>query len=680
VSQTYVASRGAARGVDVPADYFPFRRKVRTIVQVYDVLRHTSQFHFEKTFNVGARSSQNDRKFVVTWPEPMNALTELYTQGSRRDGRIELAGLNDAQRQQVPYNQRQQLFGRDESILCEHSFAERDPQDVVQLRRALQSGSGISLFGDEVSAALKGVFDFNFSRYRREYREFYRVAHLSAFNVFQDTASRYVDPIIGKEEVGTDIYPDGVHFSITRMHHLGNRLIVLPARQKIGDIGVGGGNQRVGASGLGSRGQNIYGNVPYYRGGLAFWVKFEFDGDDPVFSGLLACTQVIKEVVPAAQDYTGSEGTQFFIFKNTKGQLRVVRMYYHQAFPEAGGGEGGGDGGLVQLFPDPGLGEGDEQSAGAQNPIFENLDQQKTISRADLVVDVSHFKAHEWHHIALDWDDQNPAFPIRIYIDFAPVQQGGGRPFRPQQLVDGTANSWCRLNQRQPIDGLQIGGIVRHQGVADAGVFKWYTSSARVPGGGAGVRVESPTVKRIIANATIDEFIVYEGTFPQVKRYYATTSVGAGYFTQLPGEYANLFEIPLPADVDHVILKSFDWTSYYPATYTDSLTQSSARPLDTPPITCELYYNSAQGALPPAFDEPWRRPSVRNQVAGRRVYRRQTGIEGVNADFVYKFRLQGARSIFGNTAGGVVQTPVIDDVTLSYYLPNPKVLLQEDAD
>ena len=28
----------------------------------------------------------------------------------------------------------------------------------------------------------------------------------------------------------------------------------------------------------------------------------------------------------------------------------------------------------------------------------------------------------------------------------------------------------------------------------------------------------------------------------------------------------------------------------------------------------------------------------------------------------------------------MVQTPVLDDVSLSYYLPNPKILLQEDVD
>ena len=670
-TRTVVANRAGAE--EVPADLHPFRRKIRTVVKIFEVLRHTNQFHFEKTFDVGARSSKSDRKFIQTWPEPMNALTELYTQGTRRDGRVELAGLLDARRQQSPYSARSQMFGRDPSILAEHSFSERDPQNVSRLRRSLQ-GSGVSFFGDEVGDALKGVYDLNYSRYQRKYREFYRLKHLQNLNVFRgNAAAQYTDPIVGKEEIGTDLFPDGFNSSLFRQQHLGNRLLVLPARQRIGDVGLGGGNIRIGSAGVGSRGQNQLGNVPYYRGGIGFWVKFEFDGDDPVFSGLLGCTQVIREVLPASQEFSGSEGSQFFLFKNTRGQLRIVRMYYHQAFPEAGGV--GGAAGSVKLFPDPGGDAGGAPNQG-ENPILEHLDQQKIISRADIVADIKHFKAHEWHHIAMDWDDANPVFPIRLYVDFKEVTTGG-TPKRAQQVIDGTANSWVRLNHRQPIDGLMVGGIVRAQGVADAGVFKWFTTSAK-SGGGGGVTTVMPTVKRILANATIDEMIVYQGTFPQVKRHYGGNA-GAGYFTQRTGEYANLFEVPLPSGVDSVALRSFDWTSYYPTTYTDSLPNSNAVQLVNTPIECEVFFRTPT-ALPPRLREPWRTPNVPSLIASRRAHRQETGLKGQSAEFVYKFFMKGSKSLSGNTAGGVVQTPVLDDVTLSYYLPNPKILLQEDVD
>ncbi|MEE3198409.1 MAG: hypothetical protein VX254_00130 [Planctomycetota bacterium] len=657
-----------------PADLYPFRRKIRTVVKVFDVLRHTNQFHFEKSFRARGLTSTNDRKFVQTWPEPMNALTELYTQGSRRDGRIELAGLLDGRRQQTAYNSRTQMFGLDPSILAEHSFSERDPQNVSRLRRSLQ-GSGVSFFGDEVSDALKGVFDFNFSRYQKKYREFYRLKILQNLNVFRgNRASQYVDPIVGKEEIGTDLLPDGLNTSLFRMQHLGNRLLVLPARQRIGEVGLGGGNIRIGSSGVGSRGQNIIGNVPYYRGGIGFWAKFEFDGDDPVFSGLIGCTQVVKEVLPAPQEFSGSEGSQFFLFKNTTGQLRLVRMYYHQAFPE-GGAAGGAAGAGGRLHPDPGS-DADGAPNQGENPLLEHLDQKKIISRADIVADIRHFKAHEWHHIAFDWDDDNPVFPIRLYIDFKEVTTGG-TPRRAQQLVDGEANSWVRLNQRQPIDGLMVGGIVRNQAVPDAGVFKWFTTTAKT--GRGGVTVAAPSVKRIIANATIDELIVYQGTFPQVKRYYGANA-GAGYFTQRTGEYANLFEVPLPPGVNSLTLRSLDWTAYYPTTFTDSLPNSTAVQVRSTPLECDVNFNTVGARAPRLSGEPWRSPSVPSPVANKKILREQVGVKGANAELVYKFYLKGSKSLSGNTAGGVVQTPVIDDVTLSYYLPNPKILLQEDVD
>ena len=666
----------AGRKIDDNAllDYFPFRRKIRSIVKVWDVLRHTNQLHFEQAFNVGAKSSKNDRKYVVTWPEPMNALTELYTQGSRRDGRVELAGLLDGRRQLSSFSTRETLFsGADQTIRAEHSFSERSSQNVSQLRRALQ-GKGLSLFGDEVSNALKGVFDFNKSVYRSTYKEFYRLSRMQAIGAFRGNVSgQWADPVVNKEEIGTDLFPDGFNTSILRMQHNGNRLLVLPARSRIGET-TGGGDPRIGASGLGTRSQNDLGNVPYYSGGLAFWVKFEFDARDPVFSGLIGCTQVIREVRPAAQDFTGSEGTQFFIFKNTSGQLRVVRMYYHQAFLEGTSSGGGGDAGVARLFPDPGV-ENSVSGQSPDNPILENLDPQKIVSRSDLVVDIRHFKAHEWHHIALDWADNNQSQPIRLWIDFEPVEQGG-IPQKAQQIVDGTANSWVRLNEEQPKDGLQVGGIVRVQGVADAGVFKWYTNTTRTATGG-GVQPVAPSVKRILGNATIDEMIVYVGSFASVKRHYGNVG-GAGYFTLRPGEYANMFSIPLPPEVNSAVLRSFDWTSYYPTTFTDADPGSVPRQLKTDFIECELWYRSGGEASPSRFSEPWRTPQVVSRIAGRRAYRKASaGQKGAGAEFVYDFTLPGGRSPSG---GGVVQTTVLDDVTLSYYLPNPKILLMEDAD
>ncbi len=661
-----------------------FERQARTVVKIFDVLRHTNQFQFERTFQTGARSSKSDRKYVVTWPDPMAALTELVSGGSLRDGRVEVAGLLDGRRLEAPIHQRTQLLRNYPALVMAHDFQDRPPTSISRLQRVVSQGAS-SRLTDEFTEAVREVLNPPFSRLNpTQNAKYVSRAEIQRLGGQANVEAQVYDPLVNQEVIGTDLFPDGLSSSLLRAAHLQARVLWLPARNRVG-FSSGDGNPQFGASGRGSRGTNILGNVPYYKGGLAFWVKFDFDGDDPVFSGLLGCTQVIKEVSPSASDYSGSEGTQFFVFKNSKGQLRIVRMYYHQAFLAAAGGEGSAGGGAdtgtgIRLFPDPGTGDaaGGGAPGGTQNPILQELDPKKIISRCDTTpVDVSHFKAHEWHHIAVEWDDDNPVNNVKLHIDFQDMREEAANRF-PQARVDSTANSWVRLNERQPRDGLMVGGIIREQGVSDAGVFKWFTNTTATEGG-SGVEVIARNVKRILANATIDELVCFEGTFAAVKQYYGASG-SPGYFSQQPGEYTNLFEIPLPPDVDSVLLRSFDWTSYYPTTYTDSRLNSVPQRLQATPITCELNYLSGNSAPPSQFLEPWRRPSVQNDAAGRTVYRRETGLKGNNAELTYKFRLVGSRAAFGNTAGGVVQTPVIDDVTLTYFLPSPKILSQEEVD
>ncbi len=174
----------------------------------------------------------------------------------------------------------------------------------------------------------------------------------------------------------------------------------------------------------------------------------------------------------------------------------------------------------------------------------------------------------------------------------------------------------------------------------------------------------------------------YEGTFPGVKPYYGSTGA-PGYFTNQQGEYANLFEIPLPPHVNYAVLRSLDWTSYYPTTYTDSLPNSIPQQVrrDSSRITCEVIYLPAgSGALPGPFTDPWRAQEPVSRIGGRKIARRQIGTKGNNAELVYKFRMRGTQAIGGNTAGGYVGSPVSDDVTLTYFLPNPRILLQEEVD
>jgi hypothetical protein len=50
----------------------------------------------------------------------------------------------------------------------------------------------------------------------------------------------------------------------------------------------------------------------------------------------------------------------------------------------------------------------------------------------------------------------------------------------------------------------------------------------------------------------------------------------------------------------------------------------------------------------------------------------------MNAELVYEFKMLPGKVMAGPFAGASVQTPVIDDVTLTYYLPDPKILVYEE--
>jgi hypothetical protein len=97
-------------------------------------------------------------------------------------------------------------------------------------------------------------------------------------------------------------------------------------------------------------------------------------------------------------------------------------------------------------------------------------------------------------------------------------------------------------------------------------------------------------------------------------------------------------------------------------------------------VTCQVFPGRDNV---PTFVAPWSaglRNSV-NPVANRKLARRQTeGNIGNNAELVYQFKLPPGKVQAGPLAGGAVQTPILDDVTLTYFLPDPKILLQEEAE
>ncbi len=657
------ASSGAGSAGDVR--FRPiYQRPMRTVIKVFDVLRHTSQFHFEKTFVTNDRSSRSHRRNIVTFPDSMAALTDVVTGGSLRDGNVSLSNFNDARRNQTPPASRRQIYQANPQVIAAHGFQDRDDASYNQLRR-LQGVGGAA--GQAFNDELRKVFNFPYARKGKLLQDIYTSQELKTGLGYLDQFQINNDPQVNTETIGSDLFPDGFNMSLFRSSHLGGRFLMLPAHQRMGTSTRGGPGVQVGA---GFR-QDVNGNVAYYNGGLAFWVKFEFDGDDPVFSGLIGCTQVVEDVGQKPQD---SEGSQFYIFKNTDGWLRIVRMYYHQAFPEGGSGEGG-DGGGSELWPPVGTGEetGGTNTPG-ENPILEFLDDRKIVARADYLIDVRKIRAREWHHIAVDWNDSTPAQALQVHFDFE--KHEGGGPYVRQEETGDRPTAWTRLNCRRPRDELFIGGFIRSQGAAEFGVFKWFTNITEATAG-QGISVVRESLKRILANATIDEFITYEGTFPSVRNYYGTGGV-QGYFSHQPGEYANVFEVPLPPEVDSVALRSFDWTAYYPAMFTTH--DGQVHRVNTQHMRCQI--TTGRTNIAP-FDEPWgvSRRTAWNPVSNKILQRRESkGLIGMNAELVYQFNIFPGKVQSGSLAGGSVHSPVLDDVTLTYFLPVPKILLQEEAE
>ncbi|MBN1419921.1 MAG: hypothetical protein JXP34_14165 [Planctomycetes bacterium] len=629
-------------------------KKVRSVVKIYDVLRHTTQEQFEKPFREGQYSSEMGKPFgrtgILSYPMPMVGLTEYATTGSGGDGYLMLAGMVDEQKMRMPEATRNTYYQSFQNVLLSHGFFDRDPQSKGKIRQLARSGALLTYFEQigegNITARdlLADIWDPEYARDRRlRYR--YNLQRLGGLINVDDPGApaeerRITEPRVGSTQTySSNLMPDGIHNSILETNASGAGFLLLPASQLRERSNPAGAMGRMYA--------NETGSVPYYQGGVVFWVKFDFDGYDPVFSGLVGCTQVQTDVSP---DLKGSEGNQFYIFKNTMGQLRVVRMYYHQAFPSPSAGDT-----PLPVIPEEGaLSKGD-----AETQMIE-LDEQKTWARSDVVVNVENWKAHEWHHVGVFWDDRNTAPDrVRVFLDFEPaITQTQAMPTAMGE------EDFVTLNVHRPVDELYVCGFIRHQARSGAGLFKFPTN---VNMDGA---VMGPKIKRVLANATMDEFLVLNGTFEIVRR---TLGRQPGYYTNQNATYANLFEIPVPSNVETVLLRAFTWTEYHSPFYWSA---SAPLSLEAGRVQCEV-----QADQRITMTGPWKETGnfAANDMAGRSLtVRSRQGDVGRTAKLIYRFSMSAGRARGGHYGMAPVSSPVIDDVTVSYFLPTPQVLIREE--
>ncbi len=658
-------------------------RKARAVVKVFEVKRHTTQYQFAKQFNHGMYTSKRGRttgrENVMTFPEPLIGVTDYMSSGSEVDGNIQLMGSIDAEKVKLNGLTRDRWFQNFSNVLLGHSFMFRKSKDENYLIQRIKTGfrstgqettveNNVDMGGmgqmDSLTMYLKSVLDAEFSYSGEQFRRRYEMWPSRNGNNPALTGAGMLKQVIQSPRLSETAFsfdnlrPDGLHTNVLNAPTRNNGILMYPASGLTATRGWSVG-ERTHSPG------EQFGNVDYYNGGIAFWIRFDFDADDPIFSGLVGCTQVVRRVGEGPQD---SEGNQFYVFKTSFGELRVVRMYYHRAFSREG-----------QLLPPPK--EMDEAAAaGGEEEEDVEKDVNKAYARSEALADISGWKKGEWHHVAVAWNDlDHSTNRVRVFIDFQAAEAKTGVSYG----LLGEDN-FCSLNTRVPYDEFTIGGIIRRQAVEEAGIFKFAfnlmthggstsgaTSTAGV--GGSGV-FYADDLKIFPANATIDEFVSFTGPFES----FLSTKIGRtrAYYHR-NGTYHNCFELTFPKGVRSLRMRSFNWTEYQPVMYHGAGGNVTSMREQPSRATVFLEGQRVVFNMP-----PWlrmQRSSVsQNRIAGR-VFRRPTGrgIAQEAVKLVYRFDIYAATGM-GAYSGLSLATPVIDDVTLTYFLPSVELLSWED--
>jgi hypothetical protein len=729
--------------------------KVQGVVQLYETLTHTTQRDFERA----GFTYQADRDMVSSWPVPrlfwdprgdgLSAAEEQdklergegkYLNPSSLDGHLQLSG-----RIQVPDPQ-----GQDPGGLYETNTAivplgtGRRFELLFQDRRVEAPGSTQPSNDDnliaDVSNGVRNTDAMGIGPCDGQPRNGFGWPYGDAGRGVAPTTRSSTEQLAWKWDVVT---PDGYLNSELRETQLWYR-----ASDQDSETMPASPDGR-----LRGRSMPSGGNVaPALRGGVELWYKPDFDwkmpnnAPDGRYCGLLTTSHVAQN--PSAYSAGGSpslgswtRGTQMFVTRTTSGDLRIVRLYYEvcgptndpQEEPQVMKPDGSG---LVSF------------SAYAQSatsdityvwPPKELLDipypyVNIKFSRTDHWVPfqyIEDWKAHEWHHIAVYWDDdfqRADGEQVWVWLDGKGHTVGNGRmvgrqwpnsptmggpvngrytpmvpdPSNPTgppipaasavppqvSTQDGKLPSFVRLNtytgpystnptpQEQdvlwPKDQVIIGAVRRDQAIGP---------TPASPGVGSGVFKHAKNAL-LPANGTIDDVRFWDGNSPQIgaNRTPDDFSADAGRYDRGTGVgvWTNEFDLSraFSNGVDEIKLAAVTFTAYLPRRY-GSETPFPAGKGDVT-IVVELrradgtvetraHWNDAftsnrgDAAMIPLTDKDPSDPTA-VPIALRR-----------GDKLVYMIEFSPAMN--GSNVG--VASPVLDDVSLVYYLPNAQVLLKE---
>ena len=460
-------------------------------------------------------------------------------------------------------------------------------------------------------------------------------------------------------------------------------------------------------------------NLPPYEGTVEFWYKPDFDwafwdennrspGEpNPIFCGLLQTTHVMNNPGAIAYSYDNADNLptrviQMFVFRNTSGDIRIVRLY-----SELLGRERPNDDEERPLLMDPYADDGiiepltvrryielredplvkafypwppKDRDGNVQIDILQytsewNKEPKVTYARQDYVIpfdDLRFWRAHEWHHISISWDDLGgtgkkvPDDFIKIFVDGRWVDigqkvnfwvrgerySGGGSPDKAGEFVrlnhypDAT-NTSADLADKIAKDSMFIGCIHRKQ-LVPGGVFKF------------------DDVVTFGSNGTVDDVRTYQ------------ESIQSGVEVARPtdrfvrGVYEQRFEIPFPGNVDRIRLGTLSFTAYMPQEHDD------ADPNKVTGARVEVSVLKGERPLEGFGGGGW----VFNEKRPAGGFSLTDNLEPTGKPiYLEKGETLRYRVVMvpGRNSLGQVATPVLDDVTLTYFLPKVAVLYQEEV-
>jgi hypothetical protein len=499
-------------------------------------------------------------------------------------------------------------------------------------------------------------------------------------------------------------------------------------------------------------------NVFYRKGGIEFWYKPDFDwaygppGNElptPLVCGYLFSSRVwYNHGNPGSnppaliQPATPSDGTQLYLMRNSEGQLRATRMYFRvvgdpqqpsdeipDKFVDPIPGDGYGDdawftkGALVNPSPSAPAGyvvgaieryrEGAERDP-VDDPTkqppdgyiwppqeFKVVDDQINRARTDAFVkfeELKHWRAGEWHHIAVYWDDSsgNKETALRIYVDGRKLSVAHGLP----ENTTDNPNAFVRLNEpanfqrdgekQFPRDHLFVAGIERNIARLGEGVFKHEnTVENQVVGGTAVARGVDRDKVTLFACGTIDDLITYDGAASPPR---SISRSNLKRF-QRRGEYVNHFDLRsfFPRGGEPLELARLHWTALLPIQHGQAVSTTGGEGEVDVRVTSEpagvamqrpSEGQQASGTVPNVRYGDMRDWSYvalvesGNPAQAARVWP-PSDEAGPWPKIRYELKLTPANF---PVPGGVlpqVDTPVVQEVGLSWYLPTAEVLLKE---